>query len=69
MQFHPVSSSNVSHVGFENGVIGVRFKNGSEYNYHGFTQHDHSALLHAESIGRHLSNHIKLRATHVKKIA
>lgn len=52
---HQVSSSNIATVGFSEGVMEVRFKNGGLYRYEGVTLEQFVALKNAESVGRHLN--------------
>lgn len=70
MNMQPVNSSNISHVGYdhERGVLGVQFKGGGLYHYHGITPQHYSAFLSAPSLGSHLHTNIKPAATKVEKI-
>lgn len=55
----PVKSSNISHIGYANGVLTIRFMSGTVYDYHGVTPAQHRALMEADSHGAHFSQHIK----------
>lgn len=61
MQFQPVTSSNVSEVGYDadTNTLGVRFHNGSEYHYTGVSEATFNALLTSESVGKYLNAVIK----------
>ncbi|MBM7064294.1 KTSC domain-containing protein [Neisseria elongata] len=59
MHHHPVLSSNLSSVAYENGILEIRFKNGSLYRYEGVPQTVYYELLHAPSKGRYLHSQIK----------
>lgn len=49
-----VQSSSISHVGFADGVLFVRFAKGRAYSYSGVTAEQYKALREAKSIGKHL---------------
>lgn len=57
----PVSSSNVAEVGFNasTNTLGVRFLNGSEYNYFGVDEDTFHSLESASSVGGFLHAFIK----------
>jgi hypothetical protein len=65
MDYKKVNSSNVDSVAHdaENNVLGVRYKQKdggvAEYHYPGVGAAKHAELMRAESIGSHLSKHIK----------
>jgi KTSC domain len=61
MQYQPVASSNITHVGYdsENGTLGVRFSSGKEYHYDGVRPEQHAALVGAPSVGSHFAAHIR----------
>ena len=61
MNMRPVKSSNVSHVGYEGGVLAVRFKSGNEYRYSDVPADVHQALLAADSLGKHFHANIRGR--------
>lgn len=49
-----VVSSNIDSIGFEHGILQVKFKNGSIYEYHDVTLNQFVALKNAPSVGKHL---------------
>ena len=57
----PVQSSNIRSIGHDplTNTLEVEFVNGGVYQYDGVPAEKHSALVGAESIGRHLHQHIK----------
>ena len=59
MKMIPVSSSNLSSVGYENGTLHVRFNSGSLYSYSEVPSYVYDELLNAPSKGRYLAAHIK----------
>lgn len=61
IQYSPVTSSNISHVGYDpnEGILGVRFSSGKEYHYHGVRPEQHAALVGAVSVGSHFAQHIR----------
>jgi hypothetical protein len=54
MQWTPVASSNVAEVGYNAGTntLGVRFNNGSEYNYFDVDEDVYTSFLSASSKGK-----------------
>lgn len=61
IQLTPVKSSNIAELGWNDGVLHVRFKNGGLFSYSGITNAMYDELLKAESIGSHFSKHIKTK--------
>lgn len=59
MNMIPVSSSNLSSVGYENGSLYVRFHNGSLYEYTGVPESVYNSLMAAPSHGHYLAVHVK----------
>lgn len=59
MIMHPVSSSNLASVGYENGTLYVSFHSGSTYAYFGVPQSVYDELMAADSHGKYLNAHIK----------
>jgi len=57
----PVSSSNISAIGYDNQneIVHVNFLNGTEYIYKGVPQHDFDGLLNAPSVGSYLNRNFK----------
>lgn len=58
MKLISVSSSNVSAIGFENGIIEVHFHNGYAYQYHA-TEATFNAFLNAPSKGQFVHRYLK----------
>ena len=57
-----VESSTISHIGFEDGKLPVRFKSSPKHVYsYDATDEEHAALIGADSIGSHFHKHIKGR--------
>lgn len=58
-----VKSGNISHVGWKDGVLSVRFKSNPEkvYDYPGVTEAEHRVFVNADSIGSHFHAYIKGR--------
>jgi len=59
-----VSSSNVSAIGYEDGVIQVRFKNGSVYQYFGCSEGLFQSFLNASSKGRFMHQYLVHKPQH-----
>lgn len=57
----PVESSNIATIGYEPLTLklAVEFKSGQVYYYDNVTSEEFDALMGAESVGRHLNQHIK----------
>jgi len=55
----PVSSSNISAIGYENRILRVSFNNGGLYDYSGVPLSEYNALMSASSKGEYLAAHIK----------
>lgn len=60
-EWTPVISSNVAEVGYNaaTNTLGVRFLNGSEYNYQDVEQDMYYALVSAPSVGKLLHAEVK----------
>lgn len=54
-----VESSNIKEIGWENGTLWVRFKNGGTYTYAKVPKSVHDALMRAESKGKYFIAHVK----------
>lgn len=54
MELIPVESSNIAAIGWESGLLRVRFKDGVEYEYPDVSDTAHAALMAAPSKGRWL---------------
>ena len=57
----PVSSSNITEVGYDeaNQTVYVKFLNGSTYAYKGVPGHEFEKLLTASSVGSYLNRNYK----------
>ena len=55
MQRHPVSSSRISSVGWENNVMEVGFPDGAVYQYHDVSHAEYQNFLNSSSLGSALS--------------
>ncbi len=60
-EMHPVSSSNIASIGYdeENQAVHVQFLNGSTYVYKGVPEHEYQNLLSAPSVGSYLNRNFK----------
>lgn len=60
-KMHPVSSSNVAELGYDetNQIVYVRFLNGSLYRYSNVPIYEYEALDNAPSIGSYLHRNYK----------
>lgn len=69
MRLLPVNSSNIEKIGYDPSqkLLGVQFKNGGIYHYHGIEQHHYDGLMGAHSVGTHLHTYIKPIAKNVVK--
>jgi hypothetical protein len=59
MEMIPIKSSNISHAAYENGVMRVRFSNGTDYDYDGISAELFNDFMEAESQGKFFHQHIK----------
>jgi len=61
MGWRSVSSSNVAAVGYDEDTMtmGVRFLNGSEYEYYSVPRDTYDALVNATSVGKFLHYYVK----------
>jgi hypothetical protein len=55
MNRHPVSSSRIANVGWENDIMEVQFHNGAIYQYYNVSQAEYTAFLNSPSLGSALS--------------
>lgn len=57
----PVSSSNITHIGYdpEEKILAVKFKDGALYHYHDCEKDAHEALISAKSIGSHFHTNVR----------
>ena len=58
MEMITVSSSNVSAIGYEDGIIQVRFKNESVYQYFSCSESLFQSFLNASSKGKFVHQHL-----------
>ena len=59
IQLTPVKSSNISKLGWNDGVLHVEFSNGGLFSYSGVTSQMYEELMKAKSIGSHFGKHIR----------
>lgn len=61
IEMHPVSSSNVAAVGYdeESKTLAVEFHNGGVYHYYDVPPNTFKALLTADSVGQYLNMVVK----------
>lgn len=59
MQMIPVSSSNISSIGYENGTLYVAFNRGGLYAYAGVPERVYRELMAASSHGSYLARYVK----------
>ena len=57
----PVKSSNLASVGYENGVLEIKFLSGRVYQYDGVPENIHSGLMNASSKGRYFWRYVRDR--------
>lgn len=55
----PVKSSNISKLGWNDGVLHVEFSNGGLFSYAGVTSQMYEELMKAGSIGSHFAKHVR----------
>ena len=61
MQMVPVSSSNLASVGYENGILIIRFHSGWAYQYTGVPVSVYNGLMNAPSKGKFFHAYIGKR--------
>ena len=59
MNMIPVSSSNLSAVGYENGILYIRFHGGQMYCYYGVPEFVYEELMSAPSHGKYFAANIR----------
>lgn len=59
MRMIPVSSSDISSVGYENGILYIQFHSGGMYSYSGVPASVYQNLMSAPSKGRYFHANIK----------
>jgi hypothetical protein len=65
----PVVSSNLESVGYENGILEIRFHGGGTYQYLGVPEHLYCGLMNAPSKGTYLDQYIKKAGYHYRHIS
>lgn len=55
----PVKSGQIESIGHEGNTLAVKFRSGGVYHYHGVSSAQFAELQKAESLGSHLTKHIK----------
>ena len=68
MERTPVSSSNISAIGYDTGnqVLEVEFTNGAVYAYSGVPSDEYEGFMNADSKGKYLHANIKNRYSVMK---
>lgn len=61
---HPVSSSRIANVGWENDIMEVQFHNGAVYQYYEVSQFEYQSFLNSPSLGSALSRLDKVHRYH-----
>lgn len=64
MNLKPVYSSHISHIGYEDGVLRVRFSKGQIVDYLDVSPEIADSILKAPSIGEALHAHVRRRFTY-----
>ncbi len=59
MIMQPVSSSNIAAIGYENGILHIRFHSGGLYEYSDVPESVYRGLMSASSHGQYFHAHIK----------
>lgn len=59
MVMHPVSSSDIASIGYEGGVLHIRFNSGGLYAYYDVPDSVYKGLMSASSHGRYFHANIK----------
>jgi hypothetical protein len=63
MERTPVTSSNISSIGYDadSQILEIEFNNGSVYEYSGVPEGEHAGLMNADSKGTYFNANIKKR--------
>lgn len=69
MERTPVSSSNISSIGYDSDsqVLQIEFHDGSVYDYSGVPPDEHAGIMSADSKGKYLHANIKNRYSFVRR--
>lgn len=59
MHMQPVTSTDISSIGYENGLLHILFNSGGLYSYHDVPQSVYQGLMSATSQGRYFRANIK----------
>lgn len=59
MIMQPVSSSNIAAIGYENGILHIRFNSGGLYEYSDVPESVYRGLMSASSHGQYFHAYIK----------
>jgi lysyl-tRNA synthetase class 2 len=65
----PVASSNLESVGYENGILEIRFKHGGTYQYLNVPEYLYQGLMSAASKGTYFDQHIKKAGFPCRKVS
>lgn len=66
MNMQPVSSSDINSVGYEGGILYIRFNSGGLYQYSGVPEYVYRSLMAAPSHGRYFHSFVKGRYPHAR---
>ena len=68
MTRHPVESSNLRSVGYDEFllVLEIEFKSGAVYRYYGVPSEVHDELINAESVGKYFNANVKSKYNFLK---
>jgi hypothetical protein len=69
MSWNKVKSSNIEAMAYVEGVVKVRFKNGTEYHYQGVPEEVFLSVVNAESVGKAFNQEIKSHEFMFTKVA
>ena len=64
LTLHPVSSSRMNRVGWEDGVMVIEFRDGTRYSYMNVSYEEYYAFMHSPSLGSALNSFEKRHAYH-----
>jgi hypothetical protein len=59
IDWQPVTSTSISHLGHDGTDLFVRFKNGGEYSFANVPRQHFEDLLAAKSVGAHFATHVR----------
>ena len=64
LTLHPVSSSRMNRVGWEDDVMVIEFRDGTRYSYMNVSYEEYYAFIHSPSLGSALSSFERRHAYH-----